>query len=135
MITWSGPVQVFGCLEPTDMRKSFNCLCGVVENQMKQEVDSGQLFLFFNKRRDRVKILQAVEDGMILFYKRLERGTFEIPREEVIKGTAANRTEGSSRCIVMKASVLSLILEGIDLGSVRHRKWWRTASAKLANQA
>ena len=79
MMTWSGAVQVFACLEPTDMRKSFDGLCGVVELGMRRRVETGSMFLFFNRRRDRVKILQAVEDGMVLIYKRLERGTFEMP--------------------------------------------------------
>ena len=108
MMTWTGAVQVFACLEPTDMRKSFDGLCGVVE--------LGSLFLFFNRRRDRVKILQAVEDGMVLIYKRLERGTFEMP-------SCPDGTSGTS--LEMRAGDLSLLLAGIDLSSVRHRKWWR----------
>ena len=55
MMTWTGAVQVFACLEPTDMRKSFDGLCGVVELGMRRRVETGSLFLFFNRRRDRVK--------------------------------------------------------------------------------
>ena len=68
MMTWSGAVQVFACLEPMDTRKSFDGLCGVVELGMRRQVETGSLFLFFNSRRDSVKILQAVEDGTVLIY-------------------------------------------------------------------
>jgi transposase len=123
MITWTGPVRVFACLEPTDMRKSFDGLCGVVELGMGRLVETGSLFLFFNRRRDRVKILQAVEDGMVLFYKRLERGTFELP---------AAPTDASGSSLEMRAGDLSLLLAGIDLSSVRHRRWWRQPAAREA---
>jgi transposase len=63
-----------------------------------------------------VKILQAVEDGMVLIYKRLERGTFEMP-------SCPDGTSGTS--LEMRAGDLSLLLAGIDLSSVRHRKRWR----------
>jgi len=116
MITWTGPVRVYACLEPTDMRKSFDGLCGVVELGMGRRLEAGSLFLFFNRRRDRVKILQAVEDGMVLFYKRLERGTFGLPSGETA-------TSGSS--LEMRAADLSLLLAGVDLSTVRHRRWWR----------
>ena len=118
MMTWTGAVQVFACLEPTDMRKSFDGLCGVVELGMRRRVETGSLFLFFNRRRDRVKILQAVEDGMVLIYKRLERGTFEMP-------SCPDGTSGTS--LEMRPGDLSLLLAGIDLSSVRHRMRWRHA--------
>ena len=72
MITWTSPVRVYACLEPTDIRKSFDGLCGVVELGMGRRLEAGSLFLFFNWRLDRVKILQAVVAGMVLFYKRQE---------------------------------------------------------------
>lgn len=72
MLTWPTSLRVFACLTPTDMRKSFDGLCGIVEQHLRQNVESGQLFLFFNRRRDRVKVLQFVGDGMIIFYKKHE---------------------------------------------------------------
>ena len=51
MMTWTGAVQVFACLEPTDMRKSFDGLCGVVELGMRRRVETGSLFLFVSVRR------------------------------------------------------------------------------------
>ena len=124
MLTWPGTLRVFACLEPTDMRKSFDGLCGLVEQHLQQNVESGQLFLFFNRRRDRVKILQFVGDGTLILYKRLERGTFEMPR---IVPTSAASDGAAARSVEMRASDLALLLEGIDLSSVRRRKRWRRA--------
>ena len=122
MLTWPTSLRVFACLAPTDMRKSFDGLCGIVEQQLRQNVESGQLFLFFNRRRDRVKVLQFVGDGMIIFYKRLEQGTFESPRLT----TAREFRDGvAGRGVEMRASDLALLLEGIDLSSVRRRRRWR----------
>lgn len=125
MITWTGTLRVFACLEPVDMRKSFDGLGGLVVDQMKQDVESGQLFLFFNRSRNRVKILQAVEDGMILFYKRLEKGTFEVPKASAPDPIQSTGRAIPATCLVMRVSDLTLILAGIDLGSVRQRKRWR----------
>jgi transposase len=124
MVTWPGTLRVFACLEPTDMRKSFDGLCGLVEQQLGQNVESGQLFLFFNRRRDRVKILQFVGDGLLIVYRRLERGTFEMPR--VVPSSAAPG-DADTRSVEMRASDLALLLEGIELDSVRRRKRWRRA--------
>jgi transposase len=122
MLTWSTSLRVFAGLEPTDMRKSFDGLCGLVEQHLKQNVESGQLFLFFNRRRDRVKVLQFVGDGMIIFYKRLEAGTFEVPR---MVPASDSRQGDAAPGVEIRASDLALLLEGIDLRSVRRRKRWR----------
>ena len=109
--------SVFAYTQPTDMRKSFAGLCGLVEQELKQTVESGHLFLFFNRRRNSVKVLFFIGDGLVIFYRRLERGTFEMPR-------ALHATAGVAG-IEMRLSELSLILEGIELSSVRHRRRWR----------
>jgi transposase len=62
------------------MRKSFEGLVGVVERERSQQVESGDLFLFFNRRGDRVKVLWFAGDGLVIWYKRLELGTFAIPK-------------------------------------------------------
>ena len=109
--------SVFAYTQPTDMRKSFAGLCGLVEQELKQTVESGHLFLFFNRRRNSVKVLFFTGDGLAIFYRRLERGTFEMPR-------ALHATAGGAG-IEMRLSELSLIREGIELASVRHRRRWR----------
>lgn len=122
MMNWPTSLRVFAYLEPTDMRKSFDGLCGIVEQHLRQNVESGQLFLFFNRCRDRVKVLQFVGDGMIIFYKRLESGTFELP--PVVPRCSQERRD-DHRGVEMRASDLALLLEGIDLSSVRRRRRWR----------
>lgn len=103
-------VRVFLATQPTDMRRSFDGLCALVQNQLDQDPFSGHLFVFLNRRRDRVKLLYWCGDGFAIWYRRLEKGTFQTP-------SAA----GDQMRLEMKASELSLILDGIDLTSVRRR--------------
>jgi transposase len=65
--------------EPTDIRKSFDGLCGLVSERLGQNPMSGDVFIFINKPRNRMKLLRWEPGGFVLFYKRLERGTFELP--------------------------------------------------------
>lgn len=113
-------LKVFALRGVTDMRKSFSGLVGLVETQLRQQVESGHLFLFFNRRRDRVKVLYFVGDGLVIFYKRLERGTFEMPA-----ALTSPPQPDVSVGVEIRWSDLALILEGIELSSVRRRKWWR----------
>jgi transposase len=92
-------------------------LVGLVETELGQQIESGDLFLFFNRRRDRVKVLYFVGDGLVIFYRMLEQGTFEVPA-----ATAANSNTAG---VELRLSDLTLILEGIELASVKRRKRWR----------
>src|SRR4029078_4014636 len=80
MLTIPTSLRVFAHRFATDMRKSFQGLVGIIESELGQEVESRHLFLFFNRRRDRVKILFFTGDGLMILYRLLERGTFETPR-------------------------------------------------------
>jgi len=123
MLTIPTSLRVFAHRFATDMRKSFSGLVGIIESELGQQVESGHLFLFFNRRRDRVKILLFTGDGLLIVYRLLERGTFETPR-----GWRAESLDDSSSVrhgIEVRASDLALILEGIDLSSVKRRKRWR----------
>jgi len=104
------PVRIFAFSGATDMRRSFDGLCALVQNQLEQDPFSGHLFVFLNRRRDRVKLLYWCGDGFAIWYRRLEKGTFQIPF------AASDQVR-----LEMKASELSLILDGIDLTSVRRR--------------
>lgn len=73
-------VRVFASNAPTDMRKSFAGLVGLVEKELGRQVEAGGLFLFFSRRRNAVKVLFFTGDGLAIFYRRLERGTFEAPQ-------------------------------------------------------
>ena len=76
----SAAVRVFLCTRPTDMRKSFDGLSGLVQECFGEDLLTGHLFLFLNRRRDRLKILYFDRDGLAIWYKRLESGSFEMPR-------------------------------------------------------
>ena len=122
----STSLRVFAKTSPTDMRKSFDGLVGLVEREMGQQVESGDLFLFFNRRRNCVKVLWFAGDGLGIWYKRLESGTFEVPRP-----TSSISDNGSTApaAVEMRLSDLALILEGIDLASVRRRPRWHRDQA------
>ena len=112
MISLPSSVRVFLHAPPTDLRKGFDALCGLVTTAFGQDPTSGHLFLFVNRRRDRMKILYWDRDGLAIWYKRLENpGTFQIPT-----------TATKAASIEMTPTQLSLILSGIDLKSARQRK-------------
>ena len=79
MIMLPSTVRIFLCTRPTDMRKSFDGLTGLVQECFNQDLLTGHLFLFVNRRRDRIKLLHFDRDGLVIWYKRLEAGSFEMP--------------------------------------------------------
>ena len=79
MLSLPGNFDVYLCSQPVDMRKSFDGLCAAVEAVFQRNVFDGHLFLFINKRRDRIKALWWDRDGLVIVYKRLEAGVFELP--------------------------------------------------------
>jgi len=107
-------VRVFLCTSRTDMRKGFDTLAALVRDGLGYDPLSGHLFLFVGRRRDRLKILYWDRDGFALWYKRLEKGTFRMP---------AAKPNASS--VELKASELAMLLEGIDLRSIRRRARFR----------
>jgi transposase len=108
MIGVSAAVRVYLAREPADMRKSFDGLFTLVAGSLALDPLSGHLFVFLNKRRDRIKVLYWDRDGLAVWAKRLERGTFRAP------DSAADRIE-------MTAADLAALLAGIDLGTARRR--------------
>ena len=78
MIMLPSAVRIFLCTRPTDLRKSFDGLTGFVQECFGQDPLTGHLFLFLNRRRDRIKILYFDRDGLAIWYKRLEAGSFQI---------------------------------------------------------
>ena len=122
MLSISRTTRVFLATEPTDMRKGFDGLFALVEKVIQEDPFSGHLFVFRNQRRDRLKVLWWDRDGLAIFYKRLERGSYQFPTDAVSgteKGSAGDQGH-AERCEI-RADELALLLEGIDLGSVKRR--------------
>jgi len=108
----SPQTKVFLARQPTDMRKSFRGLLVLTEAVLRQEPASGHLFVFMNRRRDLLKILHWDGSGFWIWYRRLERGRFQLP---------ATVSEDDLAGVELTTTQLSLILEGIDLTTVRQR--------------
>ncbi|MBW3545700.1 MAG: IS66 family insertion sequence element accessory protein TnpB [Bacteroidetes bacterium] len=90
------------------MRKSFDGLQGLIEGELKRRATSGEVFVFINKRKDRVKLLHWEAGGFVLYYKRLEKGTFELPD---LKGQGYQ----------IPWSELMMIIEGIRVKAIERR--------------
>jgi transposase len=115
-------VRVFLCTKPTDMRKGFDGLQGMVREFLGQDPLSGHLFLFLNRRRDRIKILWWDRDGLVIWYKRLEAGTFQ----QLDSSTSAGQSSGEGG-IELSTTDLALLLTGVDLASAQRRKCYARA--------
>jgi transposase len=98
-------VEVFVALQPVDLRWGFDRLAGLVEERVGRPARSGALFVFFGKRRTALKVLFYDGTGLCLFYKRLDRGTFQLPLPS---------TE-SETCLVVEERVLEDLLDGISV--------------------
>ncbi len=117
MLSITPTLNVFLALDPVDMRKGFHGLTSLVESILSQNPLSGHWFVFINRRRDRVKILTWDGSGFCIYYKRLERGTFELPRLD----KPDQQSGPDQQSIELSGSQLSLILAGIELSSVKQR--------------
>jgi transposase len=106
------------------MRKSFDGLFGMVREFLGQDPLSGHLFLFLNRRRDRVKILFWERDGMVIWYKRLEAGTFQ----QLDPAARADHASGPAG-LELTVTDLALLLNGIDLATARRRKRYTHAGS------
>ena len=120
MFGLSAAVRVYLATRPADMRKSFDGLAALVSGSLALDPLSGHLFVFINKRRDRIKVLYWDRDGLAVWAKRLERGTFRLP----VAG--ADRVE-------MTTAELAALLAGIDLNAARRRVRYRRPDTPLQN--
>ena len=103
MIMLPSAVKIFLCTQPNDLHKSFDGLTGLVQECFDQDPLTGHLFLFLNRRRDRIKILYFDRDGLVIWYKRLEAGSYQMPQT------------GAQDCIELQPVQLAMLLSGIDL--------------------
>lgn len=113
-----GNARYFVYREATDMRKSFDGLCGLISGRLDKSPVSGDVFIFINKPRNRIKLLRWEPGGFVLFYKRLERGTFELPMSK--SGGVSSQIDYGE---------LAMIITGISMKNLSKRK--RFANRKL----
>ena len=104
-------IRVFVAKGPTDMRKGFDGLCGLVCDLIEQDPQSGHLFVFCNRSRNRLKILMWDGSGYMLLYKRIDQGSFHL----------YDKLSGSTGSYEMSPADLTLLLEGIDLRGAKRR--------------
>jgi transposase len=116
MMSLSLPGRVFLCTLPTDMRKSFDALAGLVEQELGQDPLAGDLFVFRSKRGDRLKLLYWDSDGLAIWYKRLEEGTFAFPTAD------GQRTTVGAHALIIRPAELAMLLDGIELAGTKRRK-------------
>ena len=117
MLSLSTNVQIYLCTAPTDMRKSYDGLTALVASAMNKDVLSGHLFLFLNRRRDRIKLMYWDRDGLAIWMKRLQAGTFETPKADV-----------DQPCLELDPTQFAMLLTGVSLESAKRRKRFALAS-------
>lgn len=124
MLTLPATVRIFLAVGATDMRKSFDGLAEATRSVIGKDPLSGHVFVFSNRRRDRVKLLLWDRSGFWVLAKRLEKGTFAWPKT----------VEGGLPSVEMRSEDLAMLLGGIDFGSAKRRRWYDrpvTAAARL----
>lgn len=97
--------------QETDMRKGFNQLCGIIANELGREVTRGDAFIFINRPRTHLKLLVYEQGGFTIFYRRLEKGCFEVPAFNL-----------DAKSLELSTDQLHFILQGISLKTLHYRK-------------
>ena len=97
--------------QPTDMRKSFDSLSGLVENELGQSPVSGDVYVFINRSRNKIKLLHWAGSSFVLYYKRLESGTFEHPRYDIKSGSYS-----------LSYSQIVMLIDGISIKNLKIKK-------------
>ena len=115
MLSFSSAVRIYLAIDPVDMRKSFDGLYAVAANHLNENPMEGGLFVFSNRRRNRLKILFWDGTGLWVLAKRLEKGGFTWPR-----GIGS-----SSGKLALKSEALSMLLGGIDLKDGMEKAWYQ----------
>ena len=119
MLSLSSDLKIFAYTRPTDMRKGFDGLSGIVRSEFQSDPTDGSLFIFMNRRRDRMKLLHFDGAGYWLYYRLLEAGTFEelFPTDDLCR-------------LQIDATQLSMLLSGVSLvAATKRRKRYSTTAA------
>jgi transposase len=114
VLSFASSVRVFLAVEPVDMRKGFEGLHALASERLSEEVRSGALFVFTNKRHTRLKMLYFDGTGLWLMTKRLEEGTFSWPKLEEV---------GAAK-LALRSEALAMLTGGIDLRGAKMRPWY-----------
>lgn len=122
MLTLPSTVRIYVAAEPVDLRRGFDGLAAATRQIIQEDPLSGALFVFLNRRANRLKILLWEPSGFLLIYKRLELGCFRLPRAP----------RPGARHVEMEATDLALMMEGIDLRGAGRRKRWVPSQNEVA---
>ena len=118
MLSLSLPVEIFLYAEPADLRKSYDSLAALVREHLERNVLDGGLFVFLNARRNRIKLLYWDRDGLAIWQKRLERGTFIAPQRAADQASVA-----------LSPAELALLLDGLEVITTRRSPRYRRPTA------
>lgn len=121
MLNFAPELKIYLHVGPVDMRKSFDGLFGIVSASFGRDVRDGGLFLFMNRRRDRIKLLYWDTDGLVIWMKRLEGGRFQ-----------DLTSPADSAHITLDATELNMLLSGIELSDVKRRPRYQRKLAKAS---
>jgi len=114
MLIFTGSLKVFVALEPCDLRKGFEGLTALVAERLQEELRSGALFVFCNKRHTRLKVIYWDGSGLWLLMKRLEKGTFSWPRD----------VEAGVTKLRLAPEAFAMLTDGIELRGAKMRPWY-----------
>ncbi len=114
MLSFSGSLKVLVAVEACDMRKGFNGLHALVSERLGEDLQSGALFVFSNRRHTRIKIIYWDGTGIWLLTKRLERGTFSWPKH----------VEPEATKLKLTPQALAMLTDGVDLRGAKLRPWY-----------
>lgn len=116
MLTLESDCKFSLCLAPADMRKSFDSLCGLVQSELNSDPTDGTVYIFVNKLNNKLKLLRWRTGGFVLYYKRLEKGTFELPKYEQ-----------NVKSLVLNYAQLVLLFDGITIGNLTQKNRYKIA--------
>ena len=123
MLTLPSSVRIYVAAEAVDLRRGFDGLAAITRGVIRQDPLNGHVFVFLNRRKNRIKMLVWDRTGFLLVYKRLERGTFHM----------STQPRAGERHVELDSGELGLLLEGVDLrGARRHERWRRLPHERVA---
>jgi len=122
MLVWPQQIRYFFYTQPTDMRKGFDSLAGLVRNTLQRNPLTGDVFVFVSRQRMHIKLLYWDGDGFVLFYKRLERGRFDMPASDTLSRE-------------LRRDELMMLLEGVCLSEMKRKERYRRSATVTQSSA